>query len=475
VKLVTLAEGANPIGVPWESYGIELSLLAPCLEPLIFEKSNGEAAPLLAESVEEDVDNLQIIFTIRQGIKFTDGSTLNAEVVAWNLEKMIEAKLLPGITAVEVMGEYKVALHLEYYSNNLLPVLAGRSCSIISKEAFEANGIEWARENPVGTGAFKLSEYVRGSHITFVRNDAYWQSGKPYLDGLEYVFMRDVMTQNIALRAAGDQSIDAVLTTNGEQIEMMRTAGLEVYSLPVGPISLVPSSKNEGSPLANVKVRQAISYALDRESLVAARGFGVLQPAWQQISEGFSAHLPDSYNLSYNLDRARELMVEAGYPDGFRTTLYAQPGLADRDMAVAMQGMLDKIGITAAVEFPDSGGYTSQRAAGWEGMLVQHTRSMPSSARSFELCYGPTSVFNAGLYRPDEMFDLIQASVVIPISQNTREVQDIHKMALENVLVVPTYYMFETWIAKPSVNGAGFAEWSGSTVYSPADVWISAN
>jgi peptide/nickel transport system substrate-binding protein len=344
---------------------------------------------------------------------------------------------------------------------------------MISKESFDANGIDWARDNPVGTGPFKLQEYVHGGSITFVKNDAYWQEGKPYLDGMEFQFIRDVMTQNVALQATGDQSINILDTTNGEQIQMFSQLGYKINSMPIGPISLVPNSLDTSSPLSKLEVRQAISYALNRESIVAARGFGVLQPAYQFIGADWNAHLPDSYNLSHDLAKAKELLTQAGYPDGFTTRLIAQPGLADKDAVVAMQDQLAQVGITAEVEFPDSGGYSAYRSNGWEGLLVQHTRSLTVITSTFNFYFGQTMKLLSQLWYPEEMEQAIQDAYAKVA--NTEEVQNLHRAVLDNMLVIPVYYLFDTWVTQPNVEGGGFAEWGSSTMFIPEDVYLAAN
>ncbi|MDR1589924.1 MAG: ABC transporter substrate-binding protein [Oscillospiraceae bacterium] len=474
VRIVCTAEGANPIGVPWEVFGVDTALLIPAVESLLLERTNGEIVPFLAESYEEDAENLEIRIKLRQGVKFHDGSDFNADVAIWNLERSIEhgGNISTAVIGVERRGDYELALLLDKYQNNIISGLASHANGMISKESYEENGIDWARDNPVGTGPFKLKEYVHGGSITFVKNEDYWQDGKPYLDGMEFQFIRDVMTQNVALQAAGDQSINVLDTTNGEQIQMFSQMGYRINSMPIGPISLVPNSLDSSSPLSKLEVRQAISFALNRESIVAARGFGVLQPAYQFVGEGWNAHLPDSYNLSYDLDKAKTLLAEAGYPDGFTTTLIAQPGLADKDAVVAMQSQLAQIGITAEVEFPDSGGYSAYRSNGWEGLLVQHTRSLTVIASTFNFYFGQTMKLLSQLWYPDEMEQAIENGFAK--SENTEEVQQLHKMVLDNVLVIPVYYLYDTWITQPNVEGGGFAGWGSSTMFLPEEVYLAA-
>ena len=127
-------------------------------------------------------------------------------------------------------------------------------------DVYKRQGIEWARENPVGTGPFKLEKYTHGESIRYVKNEDYWQEGKPYLDAIEYIFMSDVMTQNAAMQQTGADSIDVLNTNSAEQIVTMENMpGLSISSYSIGPVSLIPSSLDESSPLSKLEVRQAIS------------------------------------------------------------------------------------------------------------------------------------------------------------------------------------------------------------------------
>ncbi|MDR0852223.1 MAG: ABC transporter substrate-binding protein, partial [Clostridiales Family XIII bacterium] len=467
------AEGANPVGVPWESFGVDTTLLIPGGETLVLQKTNGETVPFLAESFESDLDKLEIRFKLREGVKFHDGSDFNAEAAVWNLQQSIEhgGNLSTKITGVEVRGEYELALLLSDFQFSVFAELASRANAMISKESFEKNGLEWARDNMVGTGPFKMKEYIQGSHLTFEKNENYWQEGKPYLDGMEYQFIRDVMTQNVALQGEGAESIDLLNTTNGEQIQQFSGMGYNVSKMLIGPISLTPNSLDANSPFANEDIRKAVSFALDRDSIVAARGFGVLEPATQFVGSAWSAHLDDSYNLSYDLAKAKELMASGGYPDGFTTTLYAQPGLADKDAVVAIQSQLAAIGITAQVEFPDSGGYSAYRSNGWDGLLVQHTRNLPYIASTFNFYFGDTVKLLSHLWWPSDMEPIIQEAFTK--EDNTAQTQALHKIVLEQQLVVPVYYLYDSWVSKPNINGGGFSEWGSSTQFIPEDVWIS--
>ena len=470
VRIACTAEGAGPIGVPWEVFGVDVALLKPSMEPLAITNSVGELEFLLVDNYEIDMDKLEITWYITPGIYFHDGSELNAEVVVWNYDNYKEWNLQnASIDHYEVVSEYVIVAKLNYFANAAVTEVATKS--LISKEAYDKNGVEWARDNPIGTGPFMLQEYVPGSHARFVRYDNFREEGKPYLDGMDFVFIRDVMTQNVALQATGDQSLDILNTTSGEQISTLRDLGFYADALPIGPISLAPDSLDENSPFSKLEVRQAVSYALDREAIVAARGFGVMTPATQWVVEAFPAgRLDNSYNLSYNVDKAKDLLAQAGYPDGFTTKLIAQPALADKDAVVAIQAMLAAVGIICEVEFPDSGGYSAYRSAGWDGLLVQHTRAFSAMETSFWFYFSDEyNLLSEMWFGPEEMQTLIDQSR--REMDNADLLKEMHKLVLDNQLVIPVYNLMDGWVYKTNVMDGNHLYW-GATMFYPADIWI---
>jgi len=348
---------------------------------------------------------------------------------------------------------------------------------MISKEAFEANGIEWARENPVMTGPFKLKQYDRGVKLVYERNENYWQEGKPYLDGVEYHFISDTMTQNAAMQATGDQRVDVLNTTSPEQVLALQGLDVYVLSMDSGSLNLIPNSLDPDSPFNDIRVRQAISYAIDRDAIMAARGFGVMSPANQLLPESVMGRLPDSYNCTYDLEKAKQLMAEAGYADGFSTTIYCMPGIVDVDIAVAIQSMLEKINVKVAVETPDQGGYSALRFGEWDGMLFQLLRLFPgvlnTMALNFDVQDDLTTSWLKSSYRPlEELYNAYQ-DAARQEAVSDEKLQVAHRLLLENMCCVPVYNISDYYIIRNNVHDTGFTVWSANTVWMPADAWMS--
>ena len=352
LKIVDVAEGAQPLGVPWEVLGIDSKLIKPVIEPLIREGLKGDYYPWLATGWKIDLVKNTITLTLRKGVKFHDGTDFNAKAVKFVIDHSIAARLLKGFLSVDIVDDYTVRVNVDKYENVDLGLLASSVCDPVSPAAFEKKGKEWAEWHPVGTGPFRFVSYERGSKLTFKKWDGYWQKGKPYLDGIEYLFIRDDLTQQAAMRASGSEKIHVLAVTSGEQAAMMKAQGFRVLSMPVGPISLIPDSNNPDSPLSKKKVRQAVSYAINRDAIVKARGFGFWSPANQIPPPGVAGYVKGLEMGVYDPKKAKQLLAEAGYPNGLKIRIIVMPAMVDKDAMVAVQRFLGEVGIQVESRVP---------------------------------------------------------------------------------------------------------------------------
>jgi ABC-type transport system substrate-binding protein len=183
--------------------------ILPATERLMDYDQSKQLVPFLAESVTVTKDRKSILFKLKKGIKFHDGSDFNAEVVAWNYQMFKDAKKLQynaRLTGIEVVDPYTVRLHITGFTGTLLHSFGW--VPVFSKQAWEKAGEgnaeksnAWARANIVGTGPFKLAEYRRDNYLRWVRNENYWQQGKPYLDGITVRYIPDPVTASAMMQA----------------------------------------------------------------------------------------------------------------------------------------------------------------------------------------------------------------------------------------------------------------------------------
>jgi peptide/nickel transport system substrate-binding protein len=298
---------ATPLGYPWEAAPDAYSLARHSLESLIGITIDGVVEPELATSWDIDPVGLTMTFHLRQGVKFHDGSDFDAHDVVWCFEKVMEAGRAPDFVSVTAIDNYTVEIKVTRYTNVTLTNLAGGYFSIISPTAVEKNGEDWARNNPIGTGPFKFVKYERDSRLVFERNDDYRDPAIPYLDGLEYVVISDATVRKLAFERGDIHRLAAV----GIDAQELHSKGYNMITQTGGTMILVPDSANPDSPFAQKLVRQAVSYAINREALVKGLTYGFGHTAYQ-VYPGFEiTRVPDLEITEYNPDKASQLLAQA--------------------------------------------------------------------------------------------------------------------------------------------------------------------
>jgi ABC-type transport system substrate-binding protein len=223
---------------------------------------------------------------------------------------------------------------------------------MVSPTWVQTKGIDYAGANPCGTGPFTFVSYEKDTTLTYKKFENYWRPGEPYLDGIVYHDIPDSTTQiNAWLAGEGD------MLTNYSAMPLARAveAGYTNAYRHDGVFSLYPDSANADSPFSNPKVRMALEYAIDKAALVKVTGYGIFEPAYQLMTPGSIGYIESLPKRTYDETKAKALMAEAGYPDGFKCTLAITIPAPDiKDAQVAIQNYLSKIGITCTLEYADA-------------------------------------------------------------------------------------------------------------------------
>ncbi len=189
-----------------------------------------------------------VTFKLRQGVKFHDGSDFNADVAKFNMDAQIDSNKASNWKSVDIIDEYTIRVNLITYQNMAMDSFADNVLAFFaSKEAYLKNGQEWADKNPVGTGPFVFVEYQQNTKAVFTRNDSYWQTGKPYLDGLEIHYVVDELTFMASMKAG---ELDMINVSMGKQQKDMEDAGFNSDATPMTVYGLIPDTANADSPLA---------------------------------------------------------------------------------------------------------------------------------------------------------------------------------------------------------------------------------
>jgi peptide/nickel transport system substrate-binding protein len=362
-----LAWDASPAGsVGWPAvltgdagFGSQL-----IFEPLLRGDAKGGLFPCLAESYKTADDKLSITFILRKGVKFHDGTDFNAKAAKWNLDQMIAAKAQPFWNSVDAVDDYTVRVNLNRWTNFVINSFADTNPSwMVSPTAYDKNGDTWTKNNPVGTGPFKFVSFTRDGDYKVVRNPDYWQKGLPYLDGIQIQYITDATTRKMAGLSG---SIDVMTIAPGQLSVDMANAGFTIKTKMETVNILMGDSANADSPWANQKVREAAEYALDREGLAKTFGYGYWQAPYQIPSRTTGIYNPNfSLGRKFDPAKAKQLLTEAGYPNGFKTTLAVGPTTGyNKDVTVALQSFWAAIGIQADLQYPDLGAWNANFLVG---------------------------------------------------------------------------------------------------------------
>jgi peptide/nickel transport system substrate-binding protein len=350
LRIALWASPSGTGGLPAELYGNDFLSSQHIIEPLLHVDGKGNLVPCLAESYKVADDLKSITFNLRKGVKFHDGTDFNAVAAKWNLDNTIAKKSQPSWLSVEIVDDYTIRLNLSIWTNTILTSLDSASSWMVSPTAFQKNGADWMRNNPVGTGPFKFVSFERDVKYKAVKNPDYWQKGKPYLDAVEILYVADPVTQKAALQS-GDT--DVLQIEPAKMAADLKTLGYAEAVNVTSTFCLLPDTAHPDSPFASKKVREAVEYALDREAIAKAFSYG-FWPAAYQIPAPSTNVYDANFSLArkYNVDKAKQLMTEAGFPSGFKATLSVIPVGIDRNIAVAIQSNLAQIGITLEINVP---------------------------------------------------------------------------------------------------------------------------
>lgn len=308
--------------------------------------------PALATSWTMSDDGLTYTFQLREGVAFHDGSPFNAEAVAINFNRIITTSLRrtslyePFIASVEATGPYTVVFTLKAPFGAFIYHLAHGAGLIQSPLALETYGADVGR-NPVGTGPFKFVNWIPGDRIEVEANEAYW-GGQPSLDRIVFHVVPEAVTRVFRLETGETHIAGRLPPTQVPRLEVNPDVNLMIEST-IRTIYL--GFNNQKPPLDDVRVRQAINYALDKELLCEAVMGGFAEPSDSPLAPATWGYFPTG-GYPYNPEKAKALLADAGFGDGLKLTLWTPQGryLQDYETAIAVQGMLADVGIDLRVE-----------------------------------------------------------------------------------------------------------------------------
>lgn len=323
-------------------------ILFNIFEGLVKSDENGNLFGAVAEGYTLSEDGLEYTFTLRQGVKFHNGNLVTAEDVKYSLERV--SGLLDGtplmspmkaITAVDIVDEKTVRVTVNGVNPELIYSF---TAAIIPKGSGEDENA-----NPVGTGPFKFVSYKPQEGILIEKNADYWQEGLPYLDSVEFKIVSSGETALMELKAGTIQMYPYLTDSQANEIK----GSMQVLSAPTTVVQALYLNNTAG-PLADVKVRQAIAYALNKEEIidfVAGGDATIISSAMLPILSDYYVDLNGVYGTKGDVEKAKQLLTEAGYPNGFDLKI-AVPSNYEYHVQTAevVAEQLKKAGINAKID-----------------------------------------------------------------------------------------------------------------------------
>ena len=353
-------------------------------------------AAALAESWEVSEDGLQYTFTLRDGVTFHDGTDWDADALIYNIDRYMDENdpnydpvlityytVLTYVDSVEKVDDLTVTFTLNqpfaYFLADLYNVY------FASPTSLDEDGAAGQATNPVGTGPFVFDSLAQNQSISFVRNDDHW-GDVAQLDRLTVELIPDASARTAALRSG---RVDWIEAAQPDDLESLESAGFVAtgnsfdwewsWQLMTGE-----------APFDDIRVRQAMNYAIDREAIAEDLLHGTAEPAYQMFAAASQFYTEEDNLYSYDPERAQELLAEAGYADGLDVTVgYITAGsgsMQARAMNEALQTQLAEVGIDVTLDPVDFSGMYAELGegnTGWQAANQAFSLEQPSSWKGF--------------------------------------------------------------------------------------------
>ncbi len=429
--------------------------------------------PDLAEKWDISADGKTYTFTLRKGVKFHSGKPLVAADVKYTFDRLVDkataspnATLLAPAESVAAPNETTVVITLKTADASFLTNLVAPATAIINKDAVDKYGD--LTKNADGTGPFKFKEYVPNTRVVLERNPEYFEAGKPYVDGIEMTIASDDTARTAAVKTGTVDFIeyaplkdipslktDTSLSLAGDQNTNIRFVGLNVTR----------------KPYNDLKVRQAIALAVDREAVLGPAVFGFGTPTLEIFPPGYWAGL-GTKPPNADIAKAKQMLADAGYPSGFNTTIlsWSQYSFLS-NAAVVFQEQLKQIGISADINLEENAAFIKDYLDNNFDLTVSGTSAYVDPNDIYFRNFGTGQPSNAVRYSNPKADELIAAGVATTDQAKRKQVyQQLQQLLLDEAPWINLYIAQQFEAMKTYVKG--YTHIPTGTNYTLKDVWL---
>jgi len=432
---------------PHRITGFPLSSHYPLVfDNLVFRTADGKIVPKLAKSYRQ-VNSILWEFKLQEGVKFSNGEDMDAHAVKFSLERIVNPKIksrqisyFRNIQRVEVIDKYTARVHLKKRDMFFLPPLSQYG-QIVPPEYYGSKSKKHLAKKPIGSGPYRLKKWKGKYEFHYEAHPNYWD--KRYLPKIKKVIINIIPepTTRMAALVAGD--IDLADSISPQLIPMAKSnPNIEVIAEPSSRTCYLYPIIKPGSPWKNLKVRQAVNYALDKDALVKTvlEGYGRVIPT--NVGPDSYGYNPALKPYPYDPMKAKRLLAEAGYSNGISTEIWMPLGryLKGKAVAEAMVSMLSKVGIKAKLKVAEWGVVKKRMRARWKPKVKSFLRMgcrMDSNLHSEHMYAGTIhSRSTWGGFREKWMDKIIDdARSTADDAERLKKYQDVNRVIHEKAIM----------------------------------------
>lgn len=434
---------------------------------------NGEVVPdILTGMPTVSEDGLVYSFELRPDVKFTDGDVLKSSDVKFTFDRMFlpETKAINGwvidmikgaadveegkskeLSGIKIIDDTKFEITLDKPYAPFIQCLATPYVSIFPEKACREAGDKWGRE-PIGSGPFKLKSWVKGEKVILVKNPDYF--GEPAkLEEIHFVVMEDPTTQELEFK---NGNLDMIYINSDKIAQYKDDPSIAYYPIELLHISYLMFNV-ENEYLKDVRVRQAISIAIDRDKLCRTVLNGAAKPANTFLPEGLLGY-DETTKIEYNVEKAKELLKEAGYPNGFSIDIYQiQESKSFLALNTALQGSLAEIGIKLNIIQIDQASWVDMRTQGKLTMYTGNWWGDYSDPDNFlyTLFAKDNAKVRSSNYNNEEFNKaLVEARGITDAAKRDEIYKAMdRKICIEDYAVAPLSHSLDPFVAQKNVKG----------------------
>jgi peptide/nickel transport system substrate-binding protein len=358
--VLTVAMGVEPPGLDpttATSAAIPRVVYSNILEGLVKIDRDGKIVPALAKDHKISKDGKEYTFVLKKGVKFHDGTSFDAEDVKFTFDRLMDSQktgtahpeYYTDIDSVQVADSNTVKIRLKNVNSMFLFNLARPDSIMVNSQT-----VDKLKTAPIGTGPFRFVEWVRGDRVTLAKFDGYHKKGIPYLEKVTFKFIGDPSAQIASLRA-GDIDAIAYDVSPENALLLEKDPRFKVFN-GYTTTEVILSTNNSRKPFTDVKVRQAMAYAIDRNALIKGAMSGYGTPIGSHMDPGNPYYTDLTSTYPYNPGKAKQLLAEAGYPNGFEAVIKLPERFAyAKRSGEIIVDMFSQVGIKLKIELVEWG------------------------------------------------------------------------------------------------------------------------